>query len=239
MGVTRLFQDVGLEPGALLPLDARAVHHLAVVLRLRAGDPVHVFNERDGEWAAVLREVGRRSVLLEVVRRHRAPETPHGPSLILAPIRPSRLDWLIEKAVELGVGGVLPVLTERTVVRLGKPQRLQAIAREAAEQCGRLDVPTIAEPVELKHWLAARDPVDRVLFADEAGEATPILEAPAGALLIGPEGGFAPGERAALRAAPGILPVSLGPLILRAETAAIAGLAAIMLAAVRPSWGRG
>ena len=232
MGATRLFCDDALAPGVTLRVEAAASRYLVTVMRLRVGETIHVFNERDGEWSATLREADRRGAVLEVAALLRPPSPARGPTLVMAPIRRSRLDWLVEKAVELGVGRIVPVLTARTVVHLDKPQRLHAIAREAAEQCGRLDVPPILRPQRLEDWLRTREPGRTALFADEAGDAVPILRAgPADAILIGPEGGFAPDERAHLRTARGIVPVSLGPAILRAETAALTALAALMLTA--------
>jgi 16S rRNA (uracil1498-N3)-methyltransferase len=228
--VPRLHLPARLEPGAALRLDAARAHYLTHVLRLRAGAPLRVFNAGDGEWRAVLAAVGKRDATVELGERLRAPSPEPGPVLHFAPIRRSRLDWLVEKAVELGVGGLVPLLTERTVVKLENPERLRAIVVEAAEQCERLSVPELAAPRPFGAWLAAREPGRVLLFADEAGGGRPLAEALAETgtpdLLVGPEGGFAPQERALLLAAPAIRPVTLGPRILRAETAVLATLAA-------------
>lgn len=235
----RLHLPARLEAGAALRLDAARAHYLTHVLRLRAGAPLRVFNAEDGEWRAVLAAVGKRDATLEVGERLRTPAPEPGPVLHLAPIRRSRLDWLVEKAVELGAGGLVPLLTERTVVRLENPERLRAIVVEAAEQCERLTVPELAAPRPFGAWLAAREAGRPLLFADEAGGGRPLAEALAETgtpdLLVGPEGGFAPQERVLLHAAPGVRPVTLGPRILRAETAALAMLAAWLAASATNS----
>ena len=166
-----------LEPGASLRLDAPRAHYLTHVLRLRAGAPLRVFNAEDGEWRAVLAAVGKRDATLELAEQVRPPSPEPGPVLHFAPIRRSRLDWLVEKAVELGVGGLVPLLTERTVVKLENPERLRAIVVEAAEQCERLSVPELAAPRPFGAWLAAREPGRVLLFADEAGGGRPLAEA--------------------------------------------------------------
>lgn len=238
MTIPRLFVDGGLAPGARISLEPARVSYLLTVLRRRAGDPVLLFNCADGEWMARLAVARRREVVLEVGERTRAPAAEAGTTLALAPIRRSRLDWVVEKAVELGVGRIEPVLTERGVVKLDNPGRLRAIAVEAAEQCGRLSVPVIEPPVLLHVWLDRLGTGACVLLADEARDGVPLHAAPeAAALLIGPEGGFSPAERSMLRDDPAVVPIRLGPLILRAETAALVALAGIALrrdAAPRP-----
>jgi 16S rRNA (uracil1498-N3)-methyltransferase len=230
----RLHLPGRLEPGAALRLDAPRAHYLTHVLRLRAGAPLRVFNAESGEWRAVLAAVGKRDATLELAEQLRPPLPEPGPVLHFAPIRRSRLDWLVEKAVELGAGALVPLLTERTVVRLENPERLRAIVVEAAEQCERLTVPELAAPRPFGAWLAGREPSRPLLFADEAGGGRPLAEALAGTgtpdLLVGPEGGFTPQERGLLLTAPGVRPVTLGPRILRAETAALAMLAAWLAA---------
>jgi 16S rRNA (uracil1498-N3)-methyltransferase len=224
----RLHLDRPLARGAVIELEGPGAHYLTRVLRLRAGAALTVFNGRDGEFAARLAGAGRHSAELRLEAPLRAPAAEPGPTLHFAPVRQSRLDWLVEKAVELGAARLVPVLTERTMVKLAKVERLRAIAVEAAEQCGRLTVPELAAPQPLAAWLdgaAGR----RIYFADERGTARPLLEAArvvgAGDLLIGPEGGFTAAERALLLQSPGIVAVTLGPRILRSETAALAGLA--------------
>ena len=210
------------------------MHYLRHVLRLREGAEVRPFNGDDGEWLARIVAFGRHRLDLHVEARLRSPEPEPGPTLVFAPIRHNRLEWLIEKAVELGAARLVPVLTRRTVVRPEKALRLQAIAVEAAEQCERLTVPPIAEPVGLPQWLRSREPSLPLLHAEERAGGTPILAAvlrhPAAEILIGPEGGFAEDELALLRADPATVTVSLGRLILRAETAALHALVAWQLA---------
>jgi 16S rRNA (uracil1498-N3)-methyltransferase len=174
--------------------------------------------------------------VLTVDRRTRDPESIPDVWLAFAPVKRTQTDWLVEKATELGVARLLPVITQRTIAERVKLDRLEAIAIEAAEQCGRTRLPEIAEPVSLKQFLTARDASRPLYFADENGGG-PVAETfkPGAALiLIGPEGGFTDEERALIRAAPGAAPISLGPRILRAETAALAALAAFM--AVAGDW---
>ena len=228
----RLFVADALAAGACITLEAARAHYLAHVLRLKPGAELSLFNPSDGQWSAVLDAAGRHRVELRVVAPERAATAERGPILCFAPIRQNRLDWLVEKAVELGVAALEPVLTERAVVKLGRPDRLQAIVVEAAEQCGRLTVPPLAEPTPLADWLATRAGDGRILFADEQG-GMPLavaLREDATRLLIGPEGGFTEQERLSLREHPTVVAVSLGPLILRAETAALYALSAWQMA---------
>jgi 16S rRNA (uracil1498-N3)-methyltransferase len=225
----RLYVEAPLEAGAELGLDRARLHYLGRVLRRRAGERVLVFNGRDGEWRAVLEPAGRNAARLRVAEPVRPQMAEPGPVLYLAPPKRPRLEWLLEKAVELGVARIVPVLTERTVVKLANRERLRTQMVEAAEQCRRLTLPLLDEPLPLWDALAARPPGSPLLMADEAGGGVPLLDAlrraPAADFLVGPEGGFAPAEATLLRAKPDTLPVSLGPLILRTETAAILLLA--------------
>ena len=223
-----------LVAGARIAIEGDRAHYLRTVLRLREGAEVQLFNAVAGEWRARLAQVGRHRVEIVVAEQLRPPRALAGPALILAPIRRQRLEWLLERAVELGLRALVPILTRRTVVRPADAGRLRTIAVEAAEQCGRLDVPTIAEPISLEQWLATRAVGSTVLYADEHDRRAPLLSAlqrePGADLLIGPEGGFAPEEREALLAQDDIRSVGLGPLTLRTETAALAALAAWRLA---------
>jgi 16S rRNA (uracil1498-N3)-methyltransferase len=234
MSAPRLHLAAPLAAGAVVPVEGERVHYLRNVLRLRDGAEVRAFNAGDGEWRCRIEGGGRHRLDLRVEERLRAPMPEPGPTLVFAPIRRNRLEWLVEKAVELGASALVPVLTSRTVVRPGNADRLGAIAVEAAEQCERLSVPAVADPVALDAWLADRDPGHRLLFAEERGDGTPILaavrESPDAVLLVGPEGGFTPEELAQLHAAPNSHAVGLGHLILRAETAALVALAAWRLA---------
>jgi 16S rRNA (uracil1498-N3)-methyltransferase len=227
----RLFVPHDLAPGAELPLDEGQSRYLAAVMRLSVGDELMVFNGRDGEWLAGVAAVGKRAVTLSVrgVRRPQAA----GPDLdlIVALVKRAPLETIVEKAAELGARRVRLVLTERTNADHTRLDRLAAIAAEASEQTGRLDVPLIEAPVKLERLLPGWDSPRRLLFCDEAGEAAPILDVLQGAaadtpwaILIGPEGGFSAAERTLLRGLPYASPCSLGPRILRADTAAIAAL---------------
>lgn len=224
----RLFVPHALAVGARLELDEGQSRYLAAVMRQAAGDEVAVFNGRDGEWRARVENVGKRSVTLSAQARTRAQAAGPDLDLVIALVKRARLETIVEKAAELGARRVRPVVTERTNVDHTRVDRLQAIAVEASEQTGRLDVPQVLAPVKLETLLATWDVGRRLLFCDEAGDAAPVLAAvQAGgpwAILIGPEGGFSPRERETLRGQPYATPASLGPRILRADTAAISAL---------------
>ena len=231
----RLFVRTPLDEGATVELDTNQANYLGNVMRLGPGAELLVFDGRSGEWLARIADAGKKRMTLAVERRTREPETIPDLWLAFAPVKRAQTDWLVEKATELGVARLLPVMTQRTVAERVKLERLESIAIEAAEQCGRTRLPDIAEPLTLKQLLAARE--ERLLyFADEAG-GEPLADAlhPGPALILtGPEGGFTDEERAAIRAAPNAVAVSLGPRILRAETAALAALAAFM--AIAGDW---
>jgi 16S rRNA (uracil1498-N3)-methyltransferase len=224
----RLFVDEVLAEGAGVTVDG---NYLAAVLRLGPGDKVKLFDDRTGEWLAEIVEAGKKRVTLRVGERLREREEVPDLWLLFAPVKRGRIDWLVEKATELGVARLIPAITRRTIVDKLNLERLRAHAVEAAEQCERTALPVLEEQRKLdavlKDW-----PVDRALwFADEAGgEAFAPSPGPA-AILIGPEGGFTGEERSAIRAVPQARPVSLGPRILRADTAALAAVALWMGAA--------
>jgi 16S rRNA (uracil1498-N3)-methyltransferase len=231
----RLFVAHDLAPGAALPLDEGQSRYLAAVMRLAAGDELLVFNGRDGEWRARVAAVGKRAVTLTVEALARPQAVGPDLDLVVALVKRARLETVVEKAAELGARRVRPVITERTNADHTRVERLQAIAVEAAEQTGRLDVPAVEAPVRLEKLVAGWEAGRRLLFCDEAGDAQPALAALAGlppgappdtpwAILIGPEGGFSPGERTMLRSLDFATPATLGPRILRADTAAIAAL---------------
>jgi 16S rRNA (uracil1498-N3)-methyltransferase len=226
----RLFIPHDLSPGAELALDHGQSHYLASVMRQGMGDEVLLFNGRDGEWRAAITAVTKRAVGLRAEELVRPQAIGPDLDLIIALVKRSRLETIVEKAAELGARRVRPVVTERTNADRARVERLTAIATEAAEQTGRLDVPAVAEPVKLAALLKDWDPGRRLLFCDEAGDARPVLDALKGqaagpwAILIGPEGGFSPKERETLRALPYAVAASLGPRILRADTAAISAL---------------
>ena len=230
----RLFVDTELAPGEIR-IDGPAAHYLGQVMRTKPGDPVKLFDDRTGEWLGVARAVGKRDLILDITGKLRQREPVPDLWLCAAPIKKGPIDWMVEKACELGVARVVPVLTRRTVVDRLNLDRLRSHMIEAAEQCGRTALPAIVAPVKLPALL--RDwPAERALFfADETG-GLPALEAmrarpgPA-AILIGPEGGFDAEEREAIRAHPQAVGIALGPRILRAETAAAAAIALWMAAA--------
>ena len=225
----RLYVATALGEGVTVQVDGNAAHYLISVMRVKADDIVLLFDGRSGEWAARARDIRKRDLMLDCVSQTKPPETVPDFWLCCAPIRKGRIDLIAEKACELGVAKLQPVLTRRAVVDKLNLDRLHTHLVEAAEQCGRTALPELGAMVKLDALL--RDwPADRHLFfADETGGA-PIVETlgqnrgPA-AFIIGPEGGFDPVEREAIRAHPCAVPVSLGPRILRAETAALAATA--------------
>lgn len=229
----RLFVDQPLAAGAGLELTGNAAQYLGAVLRLGPGDRVKLFDDRSGEWLAEIIEAGRKRVTVTISARLKPREEVPDLWLVFAPLKRGRIDWLVEKATELGVARLAPVVTRRTIVDRLNLGRLRAHAVEAAEQCERTALPVLAEPARLSALLADW-PAERALyFADETGGdplASVAAPGPA-AILIGPEGGFTDEERAAIRALPQARPVSLGPRILRAETAALAAVSLWMGAA--------
>jgi 16S rRNA (uracil1498-N3)-methyltransferase len=227
----RLFVEQALFEGAALTLDGPPANYLANVLRLTTGAQVKLFDDETGEWLAEIVEAGRKRVTLAVTRHLRPREPVPDVWLLFAPIKRGRIDWLIEKATELGAARLVPVITQRTIVDRLNLDRLRAHAIEAAEQCERTALPGLAEPQKLDRLLDAWPGGRTLFFADEAG-GEPFASAPGpAAILIGPEGGFTDAERAAVRALPQARAVSLGPRILRADTAAIAALSLWMAAA--------
>lgn len=219
----RLWVKAALTPGAQVAATEGQAHYLTAVMRRGPGDEVALFNGRDGVWRAAITGAGRRHVTL-APRALLAPQSPEPDLwLVFAPLKRDATDLLVRQATELGVSALLPVMTERTNAARVNLDRLEAIAIEAAEQSERLSVPELRAPVTLPALLAAWPTERRLAVAIErAGPAPPPR---AGALLIGPEGGFTPHEVDALRRASFMAPIGLGPRVLRAETAAIAGLA--------------
>ena len=224
----RLFVPHDLAPGAQLDLDESQSRYLAAVMRQAVGDEVAVFNGRDGEWRATLASVGKRVVRLTALSQTRRQHVGPDLDLIIALVKRARLETIVEKAAELGARRVRTVITERTNADHVRIERLWAIAIEASEQTGRLDVPQVFEPVKLEKLLADWEPGRRLLFCDEAGDAKPVLRAGlidgVWSILIGPEGGFSTRERDHLRSLPYVTSATLGPRILRADTAAISAL---------------
>lgn len=228
----RLFVASPLGPGATVALDAAQANYLGNVLRLKEGDRLLLFDGTSGEWLAEVAEAGKKRMTLAVLEPTRPQENTPDLWLAFAPVKKGRVDWLVEKAVELGVARLLPVITQRTIVDKLNLERMRAHIVEAAEQCGRTALADIFEPVKLDPFLKGRDPGRTLYFADEnGGEPAASAFKPGPALILtGPEGGFTPDEAVTIRAAPNAKAVSLGPRILRAETAALASVAAWMSA---------
>jgi 16S rRNA (uracil1498-N3)-methyltransferase len=229
----RLFVTAKLEPGATVALGKDQAHYLRNVLRLKQGDNLLLFNGRDGEWWAELGAAGKKEAQVRLDHQTRPQQA--GPDLhyLFAPLKRARLDYMVQKATELGASALRPVITRHTVAERVKSERLVANAIEAAEQCGILRVPEVREPEKLAKLLDGWDEGRRLIFADEQAPHVSPLDALATlapgplAVLIGPEGGFEREERAALLAKPFVLPISLGPRVMRADTAAVAALALV------------
>ena len=230
----RLYVETPLGNGASLTLDGAAANYLGNVLRLGAGAQLKLFDDATGEWLAEVVEAGTKRVTVTIVQHMRPREPVPDLWLLFAPVKRGPIDWIVEKATELGVARLLPVITQRTIVDRLNLDRLRANTIEAAEQCERTALPRLDPPEKLGAVLRAW-PEDRSLyFADETGGEPFASAASAGgkaAILIGPEGGFTEEERAAIRALPAATGVSLGPRILRAETAAVAAVSLWMAAA--------
>jgi 16S rRNA (uracil1498-N3)-methyltransferase len=235
----RLYVQAPLEAGAEVTLDLAQTNHLVNVLRLRAGDGVLVFNGRDGEWQSTLASTAKRHFSLKITKRTRPQTQPPDLHLLFAPLKHARLDYMVQKAVEMGVSRLQPVVTLHVQVARVNLDRMQANAVEAAQQCGILTLPEICAPLAFDRMMADRDAGRVLVFCDED---TPVKDpiaalsvsrpanpdqAFAVAVLIGPEGGFAVEERAMLSELPNVVRLSLGPRILRADTAAVAALALV------------
>jgi len=232
-GKLRLFVRVRLISGAEIAATPAHAHYLLHVMRARSGESVRLLNGTDGEWRTRIADVARRRCILVCESQIRQQAEPLDLWLIFAPIKKTPADYVAQKATELGVRILQPVITRRTVARRVNVERMSANAIEAAEQSERLSVPEIREPVLLDSLIGVWPPERKLVFCDEGGGAEPILAALAKAkgfvggwaVLTGPEGGFDSEERAAIRACPWVLPVTLGPRIMRADTAALAALA--------------
>jgi 16S rRNA (uracil1498-N3)-methyltransferase len=242
----RLYLDQPLAAGASIALDAAQANYLGNVLRMKTGDSVLVFNGRDGEWRGTLAGAGNRRLALTVADRTRAQTGALDLHYLFAPLKHARLDYMAQKAVEMGASRLQPVITRHAQVARVNLERMRANAIEAAEQCGILTLPDIGTPLTFERMLAERDPARLLVFCDEDAEVKdPIAALVAArddgraeraplAVLVGPEGGFAAEERAALLALPNAVRLALGPRILRADTAAVAALA--LVGAVLGDW---
>ena len=238
-GKLRLFVEAPLGTGARVEPDESQAHYLLHVMRAKAGDRILLFNGTDGEWLARIASVSKRSCSLECERQTEQQTEVPDLWLCFAPIKKTPADYVVQKATELGVRVLQPVFTRRTIVSRVNLERMRANAVEAAEQSGRLSVPETREPLAFDKLLASWPKNRRLIFCDEGGapsmaEAVRALPDGPAAIFTGPEGGFDPAERDALRALSFVTPVSLGPRILRADTAALAALA--IWQAVRGDW---
>jgi 16S rRNA (uracil1498-N3)-methyltransferase len=241
--IPRLHLDAPLSEGAGAAISPEQAHYLKNVLRRDTGAPIRLFNARDGEFDATLADIGKKGALATIGAQRRAPVAEPDIAIVFAPVKRGAVEMLIQKGTELGAGFFMPVITERTNADRLRTERLGAIALEAAEQCGRLSVPEVRAPEKLPGALLRWDHARTLYYCDEAGDdpgeewggskgrAEPLFDAVksrgAGkaALLIGPEGGFSDQERSWLRSLPYVVPATLGPRILRADTAAIVSLA--------------
>ncbi len=238
----RLYVDASLAADAAIALDRSQSNYLGNVLRLNAGDPVLLFNGRDGEWQAAI-AAGKRADKLLVLKQMRAQDRLPDLTYAFAPLKHARLDYMVQKAIEMGAAKLQPVITRYTQASRVNIERMRANVVEAAEQCGILSIAEVVEPLNLHKFLDQRDGQRLLIFCDEAAEVADPITALAGAretaasgidVVIGPEGGFAEEERALLLKQPTILRLALGPRIMRADTAAVAALAVIQ--AVLGDW---
>ncbi len=229
----RLFVEAPLVAAQEVTLEPEQAHYLRNVMRLADGAEVLVFNGRGGEWLARISASGKRGALLRPERQTRPQPDVRGPAYAFAPLKQARLDYMVQKAVEMGASRLSPVVTQFTQIGRLNMERMRANAIEAAEQCGILALPAIDEPVPIQKWLSSLPGEIRIVFCDEDSETLSPLEALRGvragdaAVLVGPEGGFSEEERKSLLARENVVRLSLGPRILRADTAAVAALALV------------
>jgi 16S rRNA (uracil1498-N3)-methyltransferase len=237
----RLYVPLKLAHGATFQLEESGAHYVRNVLRMAAGDALRVFNERDGEWLCHVTEAGKKRVEVRCERALAEVRPPPDLDYLFAPLKHARLDYMVQKATELGVRRLIPVLTRRTVAERVNLDRMRANAIEAAEQCNLVFLPEVLEPRPLEHVLRDWEPGRSLVYCDETFvgvgplSALSKLTTPA-ALLVGPEGGFTPEEKQMLTRQSFVTPISLGPRIMRADTAAVAALALVQAAA--GDWGK-
>ena len=226
----RLFVECDLRENEYVELGAEEANYLFSVMRLVRGSQINLFNGRDGEWSAMIKECGKRSAAVTCITKCRSQSYPPDLWLAFAPLRKARTDFVVEKAAELGVDKIFPVICAHSNARRVSRERLRKRAVEAVEQCGGLHVPSVANLAALEDFLRSEIGDRKLVFCDEAmsggGSKFPSeFDGDKWCILVGPEGGFSEAERRMLRALPGSLPVSLGPRVLRAETAAVAAIA--------------
>lgn len=231
----RLYLDTGLSKGRSVSLSGQQAHYLANVLRARSGDKLLIFNGRDGEWQAEITHIKKREIELALLEQARPQPTSDNVRIdyLFAPLKRDRLDYLVQKATELGVARMRPIVTDRTIASRVNQDRMRANVIEAAEQCGILRVPEVLEFEKLRTAVADLAAGTPIVFCDEAAPVTnpvtALSKVAAGpvAVVVGPEGGFSDGEQAWLRSLPNVTPISLGPRVMRADTAAVAALALV------------
>lgn len=237
----RLFVDAALSAAGELRLNDAQAHYLTHVLRLSAGDPVCVFNAQDGEWLSYLTGVAKKTVSIRIEKQVSQAKLPPDIDYVFAPLKHARLDYMVQKATELGARRLRPVITARTIAERVNLDRMRANAIEAAEQCNLVFVPEVLEPQPLTKVLATWDASRTLIYCDEAADqASPLaalksVHVPA-AVLVGPEGGFTQEERQSLKRCEFVTPISLGPRIMRADTVAIAAFAVVQ--ACLGDWGQ-
>ena len=235
----RVFCEELLASNRELALPQQQAHYLVDVLRLRPGDPVRLFNGRDGEWLCYLTETKKKSAAVRCERREAEAQPPPDIDFLFAPLKHARLDYLVQKAVELGARRLQPVITARTVAGRVNLDRMRANAIEASEQCNQVFVPDVLGPQKLERIVAEWESSRALIYCDETAELADPVEslqklAPPAAVLIGPEGGFTDEERRLLRAQPYVTVISLGPRIIRADTAGLAAM--VLVQALMGDW---
>jgi 16S rRNA (uracil1498-N3)-methyltransferase len=236
----RLFLNASLDAGAEIKLEPDQSHYLLNVMRMQQGDPVTIFNADAGEWLAYIRDATRKAVTIRCERRVKDASPPPDVDFLFAPLKHARLDYMVQKATELGVRRLQPVITARTIAERVNQERMRANAIEAAEQCNLVFVPEVLPPAKLTSVVASWDTSRALIYCDETAKVSDptqllrTLKLPA-AVLVGPEGGFTSDEQQMLRAMPKVVPISLGPRIMRADTAAIAALTIVQ--ATLGDWG--
>ncbi len=228
----RLYVESSLSDGAQFALEKEQGHYLVHVLRLVSGDTVALFNAQDGEWLCYITTVNKKSVEVRVERATAAVKSPPDIDYLFAPLKHARLDYMVQKATELGARRLRPIITQRTIAERVNLDRMRANAIEAAEQCNLVFVPEVLEPISLAKALAEWDFRRRLIYCDETASVADPVEAlkhitPPAAVLVGPEGGFTNEERAHLKSLAFVTAISLGPRIMRADTVAIAALTVV------------